>query len=169
MGWNEFSDIMSLTVERLEVFKPKCVREKGAESGFFEGAVFAGIEDEGVVGAELGEGLAAGTAGHGGGAVEVSDGDGAEADAGAELGDGAGDGSLLGAGGEAVGAVFDVAAGDDDAAFKQEGGTDAEVAVGSIGVFCSSGGERAQAGEVGGRQGRFLSLLRHGESFRVAV
>jgi hypothetical protein len=49
-------------------------------------------------------------------------------------GDGGGDGGLLGAGGEAVGGVFDVAAGDDVAVLEEEGGADAEVAVGGVGV-----------------------------------
>ena len=49
-------------------------------------------------------------------------------------GDGGGDGGLLGAGGEAVGGVFDVAAGDDGAVCEEEGGADAEVAVGGVGV-----------------------------------
>ena len=48
--------------------------------------------------------------------------------------DGGGDGVLLGAGGEAVGGVFDVAAGNDVAVGEEQSGADAEVAVGSVGV-----------------------------------
>jgi hypothetical protein len=48
--------------------------------------------------------------------------------------DGGGDGRLFGADGEAVGGVFDVAAGDDSTVPKQDSGADAEVAVGSVGV-----------------------------------
>ena len=59
------------------------------------------------------DGLAAGSAGLAGGVVEVGDGDGADADLGAVEADGGGDGGLFGADGEAVGGIFDVAAGDD--------------------------------------------------------
>ena len=62
--------------------------------------------------------------------VEVGDGDGLEADAGTVLGDGACDGALLRTAGEAIRAVFYVAAGDDFAVRKQERGADAEVAIG---------------------------------------
>ena len=45
------------------------------------------------------------------GAVEVDDGDGADAYRRAVEGDGSGDGGLLGAGGEPVGGVLDIGAG----------------------------------------------------------
>jgi len=50
-------------------------------------------------------------------------------------GDGGDDGGLLGAGGEAVGGVFDVAAGDDGSLIEEKGCADAEVAVGGVSVF----------------------------------
>jgi hypothetical protein len=120
------------------------VGDQGAEGGFAGLAVLAGVEDECFVGAELGEGLAAGAAGHGGGIVEIGDGDGAEADLRAVVGDGARDGGLLGAAGEAEGGVFDVAAGDGFAGFEQEGCADAEVRVGRVGVRGDGGGEVAE-------------------------
>ena len=57
--------------------------------------------------------LKAGSAGWPGFVVEVGDGHGSDTDGWAVLRDGGGDGGLLGAGGEAVGGVFYVAAGDD--------------------------------------------------------
>ena len=51
-----------------------------------------------------------------------------------------GDGALLGAGGEAVGGVFYVAAGDDGAVVEEESGAYAEVAVGGVGVVRDGGG-----------------------------
>lgn len=150
-----------------QAFGAECVGEKLAECSFFGRAVFAGIEDEGSVVAELGEGLAAGAAGHGGRRVEVGDGDRAQADFWAVLGDGARDGPLLGATGKAVGAVFDVAAGDDGAVFEQQGRSDAEVRVGRIGVLGGGFGKRAEPGAVFSGDGFDLCCLRHGESFRV--
>ena len=72
-----------------------------------------GIEDEGLRKAELKQSLPAGTAGLGGGLVEVGDRHGKDANVRAVLAYCPGDGGLLGAGGEAEGGVFDVAAGDD--------------------------------------------------------
>jgi len=105
-----------------------------------DGAVFRGEEDDGVRCAELVDGLAAGSAGLTGGVVEVRDCDGADADCGAVEADGGGDGGLFGAGGEAVGGVFYVAAGDDGAVVEEDGGSDAEVAVGGVGVVRDGGG-----------------------------
>ena len=110
--------------------------DESAEGGFLQLAVFPGVEDEGGVVAELGEGLAAGSAGHGDGVVEVGYGYGAETDFGAVFGYGAGDGALLCAAGEAVRAVFHVAAGDDGAVFEKQSRSDTEVGVGRIGVVC---------------------------------
>ena len=103
-------------------------------------AVFGGEEDDCVDGAELVDGLAAGSAGLAGGVVEVGDGYGVDADGGAVLSDGGCDGGLLGAGGEAVGGVFYVAAGDDGAVVKKDGGTHAKVAIGCVGVVGDSTG-----------------------------
>jgi len=89
------------------------VGQKFAESGFLGCSLFAGIKDERRIVTELGESLAAGSAGHGSCLVEIGDGYGAQADSGAVLGDSASDGSLLCAAGEAIGAVLDVASGDD--------------------------------------------------------
>ncbi len=94
--------------------------------------------------------LTAGSAGLAGGVVEVGYGDGADADAGAVEGDGGGDGGLLGAGGEAVGGVFDVAAGYDGTVREEEGGADAEVAVGGVGVVGHGDGVLLQTGDLRG-------------------
>jgi len=82
-----------------------------------------------------------------GGAIEIGDHDGAEADFGAELGDSGGDGGLFSAGGEAVGGVLDVAAGDDLAGFEQDGGADVEVAVGGVGAVSGGFGLSGEVGE----------------------
>ena len=114
--------------------------------------VFTGVEDEdgGGVGGELEQGLAACAAGHGSGVIEIGDRDCAQGDRGAEFGDGATDGNLLGAAGEAVAGVFYVAAGDDVGGVwlgEEEGGADAEVAVGGVGVMGGSERLGAQVGE----------------------
>ena len=136
----------------LQEFEAKGFGEESTQGGFFGCIVLAGVEDEGRVVTEFGEGLAAGSAGHGHGSVEVGDGNGAEADGGAVLGDGSRNGSLLGTRGEAIGTVFDVAAGDDGSAFEENGGTDAEVRVGGVGMLCGDG-----------RQGEELRALLRGE------
>jgi hypothetical protein len=125
--------------------------EKVGDGGLGDGAGFAGEEDEGVGGAELVDGLAAGSAGLAGGVVEVGDGDGADADGGAVEADGGGDGGLLGADGEAVRGVFYVAAGDDGVGFvvEQERGADPEVAVGGVGVVGYFGGALLEIGDLG--------------------
>jgi len=94
-----------------------------------------GEEDDGVRGAEFEDGLAAGPAGLAGRIIEVGDGDRANAYGRAVEGDGGGNGILLGAGGEAVGGVFDVAAGDRGSVFEKNGGSYAEIAVGGVGVL----------------------------------
>ena len=99
------------------------------------------------------DGLAAGPAGLAGGVVEVGDGDGADADFGAVEADGGGDGGLFGADGEAVGGVFDVAAGDDVAVGEKECRADAEVAVGGVGVVCGGVGALLKVGGLSGRDG----------------
>jgi len=146
------------------------VGEESADGGGLVLAAVAGVEDGRAVVAELGEGLAAGAAGHGGCAVEVGDGDGEQADARTVFDDGAGDGGLLGAAGEAVAAVFDVAAGDDGAICKQESGADAEPGVRRVRVLGGREGGRAEReclcfGEGAERVG---ALCRH-ESFRVRL
>jgi len=107
------------------------------------------------------DGLAACSAGLAGGVVEVGDGDGVDADAGAAEGDGGGDGGLLGAGGEAVGGVFDVAAGYDGTVGEEERGTYTEVAVGGVGVMGDGGGLLQQVGDLCGGQcaGTFFGEL----------
>lgn len=115
-------------------------RKEVGEGGFDEGSVGCGVKDAGIRCGELGDGLAAGAAGLGGGVVEVGDGDGLDAEVGAVQGDGGGDGVLLGAGGEAEGGVFDIAAGDDVAVTGEECRADEEVAVGGVGVLgCGKG------------------------------
>jgi hypothetical protein len=138
-----------------------------AEGGLFECAVFAGVKDEDGVVAELGEGLAAGAAGHGSGVVEISYGNGTEANGGAVLGDGAGDGALFGAGGEAVGSVFDVAAGDDATVFEQQRCAYAEAGVRRVRVGGGLVGEVAEVVAFGGGEWSGLWQRRHGKSFRV--
>ncbi len=142
--------------------------EEFAEGSFFGAAVCAGVEDEGGIVAKFGEGLAAGSAGHRSRAVEVRDGDGAEADARAMFCNGARDGSLFGATGEAVGAVFDVAAGDDGAIFKQEGRADAKFRIRGIGVLRGGHSEAAEVGALLRGEGFGMRCLRHGESIRVS-
>lgn len=132
-----------------------CEEEGGGEEfgygGLGEGAVFGGEEDDGVGGAELVDGLAAGSAGLAGRGVEVGDGDGADAEDGTVEADGGGDGGLFGADGEAVGGVFDVAAGDDGVGgvVEQEGCADAEAAVGGVGVVGGFGGALLEVGDKG--------------------
>ena len=60
------------------------------------------------------------------------------------LADGGGDGGLLGAGGEAVGGVFDVAAGKDGSVVEEEGSAYSEVAVGGVGVIGDGDGALLQ-------------------------
>ena len=97
--------------------------------------------------------MAAGSAGHADGAVEVSDGDGADADGWAVEGDGGGDGGLFGAGGEAIGGVLDIGSGDDLAGFEEDGGSYAEVAVRGVGVVGGFGGSLVESGGFGGGEG----------------
>ena len=104
------------------------------------------------------DGLAAGSAGLAGGAVEVGDDDGADADGGAVLADSCGDGGLLGAVGEAVGGVFDVAAGEDGSAVEEEGRAYSEVAVRGVGVVSDFDGALVEVGDLGWCE------RRHGES-----
>ena len=132
MGWDGWSGFIC--------FKQEGCGEEVGHGGLGDGAVFGWEEDDGVGGAELVDGLAAGSAGLAGGVVEIGYGDGADADCGAVEADGGGDGRLLGAGGEAVGGVFDVAAGDDDAVVEEDGGSDAEVAVRGVGVVRDGSG-----------------------------
>ena len=96
-------------------------------------AIGGGKEDGGGGRGELGDGLAAGSAGLARGLVEVGYDYGLDADGGAELRYGTGDCGLLGAGGQAVGGVFYVAAGDDFAGFEEDRGSDVEMAVGGVG------------------------------------
>ena len=117
-----------------------------------EGAGGVGEEDGGFWVGELGDGLAAGSAGLAGFVFEIEDEDGAEADARAIGGDGAGDRGLFGAGGEAIGGVFDVAAGEDVGigAFEEEGGSDVEPGIGSVGVMGGLRGEGTEGRDLVG-------------------
>jgi len=96
------------------------------------------------------DGLAAGPARLAGGVVEVSDCDGADTNFGAMEADGRSDGGLFGADGEAVGGVFYIAAGDDSTVGEQDGGADAEVAVGRVGVMGHGDGALLQVCDPGG-------------------
>jgi hypothetical protein len=120
--------------------------EEFGDSSLGNGGFFCGEKDDGVRGAELVDGLAAGSAGLAGGLVEVGDGDGADADLGAMESHGGGDGVLLGADGETVGGVLYVASGDDVAAGEKDGSADAEVAVRGVGIVCRGDGSLLDIG-----------------------
>jgi hypothetical protein len=130
-----------------------CWKEVG-DGGLSDGAGFGGKEDHRLGGAELVDGLAAGSAGLAGGGVEIGDGDGSDADGWAVEADGGGDGGLFGADGEAVGGVFDVAAGDDGVGFvvEEERGADTEVAVRGVGVVGCFGGALLEGCDLGLRK-----------------
>jgi hypothetical protein len=138
------------------------------DGGLGDGSCFGGEEDDRVGGAELVDGLAAGSAGLAGGGVEVGDGDRPDADAWAVQADGGGDGGLLGADGEAIGGVFDVAAGDDIAVGEQKRSSYAEVAVGSVGVVGDFGGALLEVGDLGlGKWGRGAGWVGCGHEVRL--
>jgi hypothetical protein len=124
--------------------------EEFGHRGLRQSVVFPGKEDGSVVGAELVDGLAAGSAGLAGSVVEVGDGDSTDADLRAVQSDGGGDGVLFSAYGEAVGGVFYVAAGDDVAVGEEDCGADAEVAVRCIGVVGGGDGSLLEVGGLGG-------------------
>jgi hypothetical protein len=148
MGWMA----IGVASYQLQVFscEEECGWEERGDGCFGDGSVGGGEVDDGVWGAELVDGLAACSAGLAGGVVEVGDGDGADADVGAVEADGGGDGGLLGADGEAVRGVFDVAAGDDVAVGEEECGADAEVAVRGIGVMSDGDGALLKFCGLGG-------------------
>ncbi len=110
------------------------------------------------------DGLAAGSAGLAGGGIEVGDNDGSDADGGAVLADGGGDGGLLGAGGEAVGGVFYVAAGEDGSVIEEEGGAYSKVAVGGVGVVGDFDGALVEIGDLGWCETGGSVGFGHGES-----
>jgi len=126
--------------------------EERSDSDLGDRAFFAGEKDDGFGGAELVDGLAAGSAGLAGGVVEGGDGDGADADLRAMETDGCGDGGLFGADGETVGGVFDVAADDDSTVRKQDSGADTEAAVRSVGVVSDGDGALLQVRSLRGRE-----------------
>ena len=68
-------------------------------------------------------------------------------------GDGGKDGVALGADGQAIGGVFDVAAGENAAILQQDGGADMEMGIRRIGVFHSGAG---QAEELLAMESRFM-------------
>ena len=126
------------------------------------GAILGGEKDNGVEGAELVDGLAAGSAGLARAVVEIGDGDGSDADCGTVEADCGGDGGLLGAGGESVGGVFYIAAGDDGSIVEEDGGAYAEVAVGGVGVVRDGGCLLLQVGDLCRRQVVAMVFGRHG-------
>ena len=134
----------------LGVVEQEGSREEFGDSGFRGGASVSGEEDDGLGRAEFLNGLAAGPAGLAGGVVEVGDGDGTDPDLWAEETDRSGDGRLFGADGEPVGGVFDVAAGDDSTVCEQDGGADAEAAVGGVGVMGDGDGSLLEICGLGG-------------------
>ena len=94
-----------------EKFHAEGMGKKRPERGLLVHAVFSGIEDQGIVVSKLGQGLAAGPAGHGRRMVQVRYGDRAKADSRSVFSDRACDGALFGATSQPVGTIFDVAAG----------------------------------------------------------
>jgi hypothetical protein len=150
MGWMEW--VMSSIRWVLWVCKQEGGGEQRGDGGLGDGASFSGEEDDGIGSAELMDGLAAGSAGLTGGLVEVGYGDRADADLWAVETDGGGDGGLFGADSEAVGGVFDVAAGDDSTVREQDSGSDAEVAVGRVGVARDGDGALLQVCGLRGRE-----------------
>jgi hypothetical protein len=136
---SRFASSTMLDAAAVLAIQPEGNRKEIGDRGLIEGSVLFWKEDDGAGSTEFEDGLAASTAGLAGSVVEVGDGDGADADAGAVEAYGCSDGGLLGAGGEAVGGVFNVAAGDDGAVFEQDGCAYAEVTVRSIGVLGGSG------------------------------
>jgi uncharacterized protein (TIGR03435 family) len=146
LGLSSFNGLLELHVEG-----------EGQEVG--EGhrtqAVDGGEEDGGVGGDEFGEYLTACAAGWTGGAIEVGDGHGSDADVRTELGDGADEGGSLGADGEAVADILNIGAGDDFACREKEGCADAEAGVGRVGVEGGFAGLLHQIFE------RWLKRVRH--------
>jgi len=71
--------------------------------------------------------------------IQIGDGDGSDANFGAVEADGGGYRCLFGADGEAVGGVFNVAAGDNVSVGEKYGGADAEAAVRGVGVVSYCG------------------------------
>lgn len=122
--------------------------KKVADGGSRDRAFGGGIKDPGVGRAELKEVLAAGSAGLACCGIEVGDRDSAKLDCWTELRDGCGDGGLFGTGGQAVGGVLDVAAGDDLAGGQQEGCAYAKAAVGSVGVLRDLGGSMSEIDDL---------------------
>ena len=135
--------------------------EEFGEGGGGGLGVGTGEDDEGGGWGEFGDGLAAGSAGLAGGVVEVGDDHGAKTDGGAELCYSARDRGLFSACGEAVGGVFDVAAGDDLSCFQQDGGSNEEAAVGSVGAVGGGGGQTGEHGELGGGDELRVGLIGH--------
>jgi hypothetical protein len=133
----------------LGIFEEEGRGKEVGDGGLGDGSCFGGEEDDRVGDAELVDGLAAGSAGLAGGRIEVGDGDGAYADVWAVEADGGGDGGLFGADGEAIGCIFDVAAGDDIAVGEQKRSSYAEVAVRSVGVVGDFGGALLEVGDLG--------------------
>ena len=128
--------------------------EEFGDGGLSGGTVASGEDDEGVGAAELEDGLATGSAGLTGGAVEIGDGDGADTDARAVECDRCCYRVLLGAASEAIGGVLDVTAGDDGCmcsgwGAEEECRSDPEVAVGCVGVVGCSAGVSLQQIDVG--------------------
>lgn len=134
---------------RLRTRKDKGCGQQVSHGGLAEGAILLEKKDNGIRSAEFKNHLTAGPAGLAGGVVEVGDSDSADANCRPMEGNGSGDGGLLGAGGEAVGAIFDVAAGDRGSVFEKDGSPYAEVAVGRISV-------------LGSRDGLLLKLFDYG-------
>ena len=112
---------------------------EGEGKDFGKGTLFETVvarkRDDCVGRGEFGEDLAAGSTGRTGGGVEICNRDGDDFVGWTTLGDGAEECGALGADRQAVGDVFDVAAGRDESIVEEQGCADAEAGVGCIGVF----------------------------------
>ena len=134
-----------------------------ANGGVGDSSTGGGEEDPGVCVAELVNGLAASSAGLAGGVVEIGDGDGVNLDVGAIPANRSDDGGLLGAGGQPIGCVFDVATGDDLAVGKQQSRAHTKAAVGRVGVPGDLGCALAKVYDLLCGQTAGMGIFRHDE------
>ena len=100
-----------------------------------EGTIGCGEKDLCLRCAELMNGLAAGTTRRTGSMIQIDDDKGPDADGGSIKRDRRGNGGLLGADGEAIGCIFDIASSDGLSIVQQQGRSHTELAVWSIGVL----------------------------------
>jgi len=145
------------------VREKECSWQDIANRGVGDSSTGGGEEDPGVCVAEFVDSLTTGSAGLAGGVVEVGDGDGANLDARSVPADRGDDGGLLGAGGQPIGCIFDVAAGDDLAVGEQQRRTHAKAAVGRVGVLGDLRSALAKIGDLFCGQAAGMDVFRHDE------